>query len=193
MNALQNFDLSVFYWINGAIHTDFLDMVAPLWRNKFFWLPLYVFFFAFMWLNFEFKQATRFLLVLILVVGASDFISSSVIKVSVQRVRPCNQAELKSSVRSLVPCGSGYSFPSSHAANHFAAATFLSLTLAKRWRWLRPASLTWAACISFAQIYVGVHFPIDVLAGGLLGALCAFVGYFFYKKQFDKSWADKMT
>ena len=68
-------------------------------------------------------------------------------------------------------CGAGYSFTSSHAANHFAVATFLIMTIGqilpkiKKWLWL------WAASIALAQVYVGVHFPLDVLAGGILGVV----------------------
>ncbi|MBK8699845.1 MAG: phosphatase PAP2 family protein [Saprospiraceae bacterium] len=69
----------------------------------------------------------------------------------------------------LVRCGSGYSFTSSHATNHFAIATFLSFSLGTFLRKVRTPLFTWAGVISLAQVYVGVHFPLDVLCGGLLG------------------------
>jgi membrane-associated phospholipid phosphatase len=79
-------------------------------------------------------------------------------------------------VISRVPCGLGYSFPSTHATDHFALATFLCLIFYRRWKWVGIAALIWAAIICFAQVYVGVHFPVDVTAGALYGAL---VGWLF--------------
>ncbi len=86
-----------------------------------------------------------------------------------QRPRPCQNEALKEEVRLLVPCGSGYSFTSNHATNHFALAVFFAGTLGvffKRWRWLL---FLWAALVAYAQVYVGVHYPLDVAAGALLG------------------------
>ncbi|MBK8556199.1 MAG: phosphatase PAP2 family protein [Lewinellaceae bacterium] len=77
-----------------------------------------------------------------------------------------------------VSCGGGYSFTSSHAANHFAVAVFLAAVFGGLSRWLRPGLLLWAAVISFAQVYVGVHYPGDVLAGALLGAI---IGWGIYR------------
>src|SRR5690606_31319118 len=105
----------------------------------------------------------------------TDFTSSSVIKKEVTRVRPCNDVQFKEQVRLRVRCGSGYSFPSSHAANHFALGIFLLVIFRKCWKHIIWLSLGWAASISFAQIYVGVHYPSDILAGALLGSL---IGWF---------------
>ncbi len=105
------------------------------------------------------------------VVAVSDTTSSKLIKKSVQRIRPCNDANIKSEVQLLVTCGSGYSFTSSHATNHFAVATFLILTLFRRFRWAKFALVSWAASIAYGQVYVGVHYPLDVLAGSFLGII----------------------
>jgi undecaprenyl-diphosphatase len=73
-------------------------------------------------------------------------------------------------MRLLVQCGSGYSFPSTHATNHFAFALFMIGTLAQRYRWIVAPLIIWAAAIAYAQVYVGVHYPFDVLCGALLGS-----------------------
>ncbi len=135
------------------------------------WAPFYLFVVAFIWKNWSRRQAILVLAGLAVAVGTADFTSSTVIKKNIQRIRPCNNLELKALVIQRAPCGSGYSFTSSHAANHFAVAVFLSCILGSLNRWVRPALLIWAALIAFSQVYVGVHYPGDVIAGGLLGAL----------------------
>ena len=112
-------------------------------------------------------------LLLIPLIAISDQLSSTLIKNIVARARPCHEIDglsVVEHVRLLVPCGSGYSFPSSHAVNNFAAATFLSIYFA-RWRW---AFLSWATLVAFTRIYVGVHFPADAIGGAIIGALCGF-------------------
>ncbi|MEY2901476.1 MAG: hypothetical protein RLY89_582, partial [Bacteroidota bacterium] len=88
-------------------------------------------------------------------------------------------------VRLLLPnCGSGYSFTSSHATNHFAFAVFIFITMGQvlgKWKW---AFLFWAGSVAYAQVYVGVHYPIDVLVGGLLGTLIGFISANLFQQRF---------
>jgi undecaprenyl-diphosphatase len=100
----------------------------------------------------------------------SDQISVNVIKPFFHRLRPCNNPFLSDTVHLLVECGSGYSFPSAHAANHFSMGVFSAVTLGLHARWVWIAAILWATLVSFAQVYVGVHFPLDVTCGALLGA-----------------------
>lgn len=106
----------------------------------------------------------------------TDQVSSSIIKNLVQRPRPCRDEFLMSHVRLLLAnCSGGYSFTSSHSTNHFGFAMFVFLTMQpimKEWRYI---FLAWAATVAYGQVYVGVHYPFDVLCGGLLGSL---IGYF---------------
>ncbi len=158
--------------INVDGHHPFFDFLLPFIRNKFFWGPLYIFALSFILINFP-KKGWIFLLSFGICVSLADSISSQVIKKSVKRVRPCKKVPLKNDVKLLIRCGSGYSFPSSHAANHFAAAFFFIFTFGKRYRRIIFPLLFWASIISYAQVYVGVHFPIDIMAGGILGFLLA--------------------
>jgi len=150
------------------------DVVLPLLREKWFWAPLYLFVAAFSFLNFG-KKGWLIVVGLALAVGLADFTSSTLIKKNVQRLRPCNEPVLREEVVLRAPCGSGYSFTSSHAANHFAAAVFLIGIFGPLGRWVRSAAISWAAAIAFSQVYVGVHYPLDVLCGALLGAA---IGWF---------------
>ena len=93
-----------------------------------------------------------------------------VFKHGFERLRPCNDPEFTDHVRLVIKhCGGGYSFLSNHAANHFGMAVFFFITLRhvfRKWAWL---VFVWAGLIAFAQVYVGVHYPLDVLCGALLG------------------------
>lgn len=170
-------DEAIFRAININGHTPILDYLLPFIRNKYFWAPFYLFLIAIVWVNFP-KKAWLFILALFTCITISDTLSSELIKKSVKRLRPCKQEVLAKEVQLLVHCGSGYSFPSSHATNHFALAFMLIMSLGKTWRRIRWPLIIWAGMISFAQIYVGVHFPFDVLGGLLLGAAVGiFVGH----------------
>jgi undecaprenyl-diphosphatase len=160
-------DTALFQAINGGLANPLFDALLPLCRERWFWAPLYVFVVSFAWLNYG-RKGWFVVLGLVLAVGLADYTSSSLVKKNVRRIRPCNDPGLV--VQARVPCGSGYSFTSSHAANHFAAAVFLIGTLGHLHRRIRPLVLAWAALIAFAQVYVGVHYPADVLCGALLGA-----------------------
>ncbi len=179
MTELLQLDQAVFFLINGDWHNSFLDAIMPYWRDKLFWLPLYVFLLFYILLNFKLK-GFYFILMIAAVIAIADTTSSKVIKKSVQRVRPCNDANVKEEVQLLIRCGGGYSFTSSHATNHFAVATFLMLTLFRRHRWVKYALIFWAASIAYGQVYVGVHYPLDVLAGGSLGVIIGILAALIY-------------
>ena len=169
-----------FWLINREWRSEWLDVIMPYWRHKLFWMPFYFFLAAFLWFNFR-QKALYFLLGAALTIGIADMTSSQLIKKSVERLRPCNDQELKEEVNLLVRCGGGYSFTSSHATNHFALAFFFLLTLGRRmggWRWL---FLFWAASIAYGQVYVGVHYPVDVLVGAMIGSMIGIGVAFLYK------------
>lgn len=105
----------------------------------------------------------------------SDTISSKILKKTFERPRPCRTEHIEPEMRKLLGCSKSYSFPSSHAFNHFAIAVFLILTLGKSFKQSRYLLLLWAASIAYAQVYVGVHFPLDVLLGALMGTLVAYI------------------
>ncbi len=173
MTEILQFDEYLFHLINGEWHHPWLDAILPYWRNKKFWIPFYLLLTAFVVWKFRIR-AIYFLLAVALTVTLADTISSKVVKKNVQRVRPCNDIEMKDEVKLLVGCGKAYSFTSSHASNHFAVATFLSMTLGIFYPWSRWIFLLWAASIAYAQVYVGVHYPLDVIGGAVIGLL---IGY----------------
>ncbi len=167
-------DANLFEFINGTLSNSVFDALLPWCREKWFWAPVYLFVVAFIFMN-EGKRAWWLILGLIITVALADTISSKVIKKQVQRLRPCQDIEMQGRFISRVSCGSGYSFTSSHATNHFAVATFLVGLLGYRRRWVRPVAFAWASLIAFSQVYVGVHYPLDVICGALVGVGCGWL------------------
>jgi len=171
---LLELDHTLFELINQRWDAAWLDAIMPYWRSKFTWIPLYVVLLGYLLYRYRWK-GLYLMLALVATVGVADTMSSKVIKETVRRIRPCNDVEMKAEVDLLIHCGGGYSFTSSHATNHFSVAVFLIFTLGLVVRSLRWPLLFWAASIAYGQVYVGVHFPLDVLAGALLGSSIGFL------------------
>ena len=181
--SLQSFDQSLFVFINRVAMHPVLDTVMPLCRASTFWIPLYLFLVVYVFVNFG-KKGWAWLLFAFLTVLLTDQFSSSIIKNWVQRPRPCADPLFSNQVRLLLDhCSGGYSFTSSHATNHFGIATFLVVTLGRyfgKWKWLL---FFWAALICYAQVYVGVHYPLDVVFGALLGFVIGHFVCWAYQKS----------
>lgn len=178
MHKILEYDKALFRVLNGKWHSPFFDIVMPYLRNALFWAPLYLFLALLVLINFR-KTGWVWSLFLIFTGAISDVISSRLIKENVLRLRPNNDPDLADTIRVLVayrPQSS--SFTSSHAFTHFAMATFLFLTLKEKFGNWTLLLFAWAFFVSYAQVYVGVHFPLDVTCGGLFGI---FVGYLLGK------------
>lgn len=173
---LDTIDKSLFRFIHADASAPLLDGFMKLLRNASTWIPLYAFM-AYWIIRHERKYAWQFMLLTVLCFAITDYVSASILKPWLARVRPCYEPDLQQVIRGLVGCGGQYGLPSSHASNHFGLATFWFLTIyrmqGRRWHWL----WFWAFAVCYAQVYVGKHYPLDILAGGLLGAgvgsLCA--------------------
>lgn len=174
-DAIKQFDYRLFAKMNGQWHTPFLDNFLPFIREPFVWVPFYFFLVLFAVINFKVK-GWLWVLFLIINVGLSDFMSSRLIKDNFLRLRPCHDPFLAGQVRFLVSyCPESSSFTSSHAVNHFAAAMFIFTTfketVSPKWAFL----FLWAFVISYAQVYVGVHFPFDVFCGAIVGLMLGYI------------------
>ncbi len=180
---LLRFDYWLFHKINQVWINSFFDAVLPFVRQQEFWYPLYLFFLVFALYNFG-RRGCWWAISLTMTVVISDLLSSSLIKMTFFRLRPCRNPDLADQVRMLVNyCPQSSSFTSSHACNHFAIAWFIFITLNETgsWRWLLFA---WASIICYAQVYVGVHFPMDILGGALVGTAVGYGMSLFFRKQF---------
>lgn len=174
MDIILNADYQVFQWINSGWSNPVFDVVLKWMRNEWIWFPLYLYIIAFFIYNYG-KKAYWLILFCFLTFGTSDSFSSQLIKKTVKRDRPCRNSAVEHAVV-RIRCGSGYSFTSSHATNHFAIAVFLALTVGSVFKKIRLPLLLWACVIGISQIYVGVHFPLDVLCGSILGIA---IGWFW--------------
>lgn len=185
-----NADKWLFYQINTRGANDFFDWLMPLMRNAFSWGPLYLFIVSFAIINFK-KNGWWWLLFAVCTVALTDLTGARIFKENFERLRPCSDPEMIPYVRMLLGrCSGGFSFVSNHAINHFGIATFFYITFRHffKYAWVL---FIWAAIIGLAQIYVGVHYPFDVLFGTLLGIIIGTItGNLFNKKYglpiFDK-------
>lgn len=173
--ALKQLDYSLFSKFNGEWHTTFLDRFIPFIRESYLWIPFYFFLILFTTINFKIR-GWFWVLFFIINVMLSDFVSSTLIKENFMRIRPCHDPYLAGKIRFLVSyCPSSSSFTSSHAVNHFAAAMYIFTTFKKTistyWAYL----FLWAIFISYSQVYVGVHFPIDVFCGAIVGLILGYI------------------
>ncbi len=187
---LDRVDTSLFLKINTQWTNPFLDRVYPWWRDANTWFPIYLFFILFALMNFG-KKAYLWILFVILTVTLTDQASSNLIKNFVSRPRPCQDMNLIVNARLLLDhCPNSFSFPSSHATNHFGFAMFIFITLQpmlKKWGYL---FFLWAATISYGQVYVGVHYPIDISFGTLLGCCLGYLTGTLFNKKIGLPFAD---
>lgn len=174
LEEIIRLDHQLFEAVNTGLSNAFFDWLMPIMRNKYVWIPLYVGIIFFAIKTYKVK-GLYFVMFLAATVGIADFGSASVMKPIFNRDRPCNEVAFKSQVVSRVPCGSGRSFPSTHASDHFSIAIFLVVVFGKKWKYLNLIAIFWALTICIAQVYVGVHFPIDVTVGALFGSLIAYL------------------
>ena len=181
LEQLLQFDRHLFHIINYGMTNPFFDWIMPWLRTPKFWIPLYVFIVGFcLW-----RYGKKGIIIIALIAcsaGFADFTSASIVKPLVHRLRPCRDPITSLTDVERVTCGSGYSFPSTHATDHFAMAIFMILVFCVRWRWICFWGILWAGSISFAQIYVGVHYPIDVFCGTLYGSFVGWLFYILFKK-----------
>lgn len=184
--TLQDWDTRAFLALNHKLANPFFDTILPFFRDSVFWAPLYLFILGFVYLNFG-KRGLWWSVGFLTTVALADLTGTYLFKETIRRIRPCNEPSLAGQVRLVIhACPGGYSFLSNHAANHFGLATFMVLSFRSSFKpWIYLFYL-WALLICFAQIYVGVHYPTDILAGMLLGTLAGYITATVYRHNFGK-------
>ncbi|MCX6212068.1 MAG: phosphatase PAP2 family protein [Bacteroidetes bacterium] len=171
-------DQALFEQINGQWNNSFFDSMMPWMRTSEHWFPLYVLLLGCLFYKWGWK-AWKWVVTVAITIALTDQVSSFIFKPFVHRLRPCADPSMVAHVKLLLgACPSSFSFTSSHAANHFSLAMFVFMTLQPLFKKYTYLFFLWAGLISYAQIYVGVHYPLDVLVGTIIGL--AF-GYVFAK------------
>jgi len=169
LRLLTDLDHQLLLAINHA-HTPTLDRLMLFASDRYVWFPAYAL--LILWLVDIFRrQAWPLLPLLIGAVALADSIASKLFKPFFGRLRPCHAPGLTGQLHLPDGCGGQFGFLSSHAANSFALAVFLLLVLpGPRFRGLRIAAFVWAGLLSYSRIYLGAHYPSDVVGGALVGA-----------------------
>ncbi len=168
LDFLDSLDLTLFRLFNGSMCNSVFDFLMPIITdlNK-QRLVLVLVLVLLLWMLIRGSRHTRIAAILLIVtIVISDQLSSSVIKYWFERPRPCHALQ---NVHLLVSCGSGFSFPSSHAVNNFAGALILAFFFPRSKWWF----FGFAAIVAFSRVYIGVHYPSDVIGGAVIGLFCA--------------------
>ena len=191
MDYLINIDSDLLLWLNGA-HNAFFDAFMMLFTNKFIWVPMYLALAYLLFRNMSLKQVVMCLVAIALLVVITDQMSSSLIRYAVGRLRPANLENPISDMVHIVDGyrGGRYGFPSSHAANSFGLAFFLLYSF--RRSPIPVFVMVWAIFNSYSRIYLGVHYPGDILCGVLVGLMAATLVWFIYKKLTNQSYLSEV-
>ncbi|MET1259996.1 phosphatase PAP2 family protein [Flagellimonas sp. DF-77] len=177
LEGLIQADERLFLYLNGLGTPDWdaFWMFLTTSKNS---IPLYLVLVILCYRQFGIKGLLMITVATALMVTCTDQLSNF-FKYGLRRLRPCHDPDIASQMRLVKSyCGGQYAYFSAHAANAFVVASFFSRLFLNRLRWLWPILLLWAILVAYSRIYIGVHFPLDVLTGGLVGT---FFGWVFFK------------
>lgn len=188
IEQLLQYDTELFIYLN-SLGTTTWDPFWLAYTSKFNWIPFYA---LLLYLIFR-EVGKKPMLVTIVLVAMMILVTDQVtnlFKHGFQRMRPCHLAEIIESMRLVRDgCGGRYGFFSGHASNTMAAAVFIGLTLENRFKYLLYILLVWAFLMAYSRVYIGVHYPIDIVMGMSFGAVSGFLFYklnrFAIKKLFN--------
>jgi len=181
LETILNIDTQLFYFFNVTLQNVVFDWLMPFITNKTHWFPVWgLVIILLAWKGG--KEGRLILLFVIPLIFLSDQLSSSILKPFFGRIRPCNGLE---NINLLINKSKAFSFPSSHAVNFFALATYFGYYFRKYIWWFMIV----AALVASSRVFVGVHYPLDVTAGAIIGAGCAYLIIYmrkFIEIQYEK-------
>jgi len=179
LEFLNQIDTSVFLFLNG-MHNEFFDFLMYWITKQETWYPFYTLIIIWMFWKYKLKALLPFLMIILGVV-ISDQFTSGFMKPFFERLRPCHDSDINQLVHIVAGCGGLYGFASGHASNSFFLAFLLFFFFRTQFKypWL---IFIWAALVSYSRVYVGVHYPGDIIVGGLIGYLVAVLLYWTYNR-----------
>lgn len=175
IEKLKAIDEELFIWLN-SFHADWLDPIVFQMTETVTWIPFYGILIYFIY-RADHKGIWWVLGGAALTILISDQVTSGLMKPFFERLRPCHEERLDGVIHNYGRCGGLFGFVSSHAANTFAIATFLNLKIRDNLPYLKWIFL-WAFIISYTRIYLGVHYPFDILLGAVIGVAAGWVSWF---------------
>jgi undecaprenyl-diphosphatase len=182
METLQQIDQQILLWINGN-HSMLFDYIMVFASGKFTWLPLYLLLLYLIIKKFRYFSIPILISVALTLV-LTDQLSVHLFKEVFMRLRPCHQPDLQDNIRTIVGCGGQYGFVSSHAANSMGLVSLLFFTYKPMPRWLGAILIAYTIFVMYSRIYLGVHYPFDILGGAVLGFLCGlFISWLLYRAK----------
>ena len=187
INAIKTLDQQLLLAINRA-HSPLLDAVMVFASNRLVWFPFYALLVG--WLIYHFRRRALLLLPLVIsAVGLADSITSRLFKPFFGRPRPCHDGRLVGLLHLPDGCGGMFGFLSSHAANSMALAVFLAVVLPEgRFRGLKIGTFVWCLLLSYSRMYLGAHYPTDVLGGAAVGAFVGWLAAVAYQHLAPQWW-----
>lgn len=184
---LESLDYQLLLAVNG-LRSGFLDEMMWIISGKLTWFPLYLLLIYYAFRKLDTKSFIYFLVIGIACVGLADFTATFGFKEQIARYRPSHHAILGDLLQyyEIKPGefyrGGQYGFVSGHATNSFAIAIYFGLFFRKAQPWLFWSLITWAIVICYSRMYLGVHYPSDLIGGTILGSTIATIGHFTWKK-----------
>lgn len=176
LESIQQLDIKLYFFLHHTCKNGVFDILMPFLRNKLTWIPLYMFI-LYLLSKYTRRKFVLYILGTLFLIAFSDILCAQVLKPFFHRIRPCNIFIYHPFFHNFNLCSSTYSFPSCHATNHAALAVFWMFVLDFKKPILVFLPL-WAFVISFSQVYIGVHYPSDVIIGMVLGS---FIGFLIFK------------
>ena len=173
LSSLENIDRELFIYLNG-LHNSFFDSLMYYASEKWFWIPLYLVIVILFFKKYGIKALYIILPVSLVILGTDQI--SVMIKNEVARYRPCHNYDLMQLVHKVDNhCGGKFGFVSSHSANAFGLFAYLTFILNHNFRILKLLLFFWAMLLAYSRIYLGVHYPADVIGGAIVGVVISFI------------------
>ena len=186
IDYVLNLDTELFVYLNSLgipLFDNFWILLSSKEANIFFYSTLLLYYFYSKSLKFKFSELFYLLILIALMITVTDQ-TANLFKDSFQRLRPCYNEMIKDSLRLVKEsCGGKYGFFSAHASNSFTLAVFFGLLYKNKFKYLIYLSLLYASLISYSRIYLGVHFPLDIIFGATFGIIIGILTFKFYEKK----------
>ena len=190
MDAIKQFDETLFLMLNGR-HCPNCDLLMWYVSKMWVWIPVYGWMIFLLFKRKSKANAIVGLVCIACLLFLTDFVAVKMVKQTVMRLRPTHNPALQDLVHMVQDemgnfyKGGRYGFFSNHASNFAGVAIFFSLLVGPLTRWIRFALVAWVLLIGYSRIYLGVHYPFDILAGFVYGCCAALFMYWVYRK-FEK-------